>query len=155
MHRRPAEANLPAQYGPARSTGDAEGHELDEFTVEGLELDGWVVSEDCIFAISERRLTVDEQAAFVGAKQKELQPFFDNAAWKCKKEADPSRTMMAQFLLGETAPTDTPKQRPDPSYKGSRTQMNWKKGLRRAHPRHRGWPDRRRCPSLPPRIGHS
>ncbi len=81
MRRGPAEANLPTQYGPARNNRDAGGHELDEFTVEGLELDGWLVSDDGIFTIIKWKLTVDEQAAFAAAKQKELQPFFDNAVW--------------------------------------------------------------------------
>ena len=98
MHRCPAEANPLTQYGQRERPAMQEA-ELDEFTVEGLELDGWLVSEDGIFTISERKLTVDEQAAFAAAKQKELQSFFDDAVWSCTIEVDPPRTMKARFLL--------------------------------------------------------
>jgi hypothetical protein len=103
MHRRPAEANLPTQYGAARSTRDAGGHEIDEFKVEGLELDGLLVREDDIFTISERKLAVDEEAAFAAAKKEELQSFFDNAVWKYANEADLSRTMKARPISAEVA----------------------------------------------------
>ncbi len=75
MHRRPAEANLPTQCGPARSTRDAGGHELDQFTVEGLEMDGWLVSDEGIFTIRERKLIVDEQAGPGEDLQSSTMPF--------------------------------------------------------------------------------
>ncbi len=52
-----------------------------------------------MFTLSERRVTVEEQAAFAAAKQKELQSFFDNSMWRYTNEADPARTMKARFLL--------------------------------------------------------
>ncbi len=98
MHRHPAEASLPTVRA-ARNTRDTGGHELDEFIVEGLEQDGWLVSDDGMFTISERKLTVDEQVALAAAKHEELQSFFDNAVWGYTHEADPSRTMKARYLL--------------------------------------------------------
>ncbi len=82
LHQRlRTEARLPAQYGPVRDARDASDHELVEFTAGGLEMDGWLVNEDGVFNTSKKNLTVDEQADFAAAKQKELQSFFDNAVW--------------------------------------------------------------------------
>ena len=68
--------------------------ELDEFTVDGFDhLQDWLCSPDAVFTLSERRMTVEEQAAFAEAKQKELQSFFDNSVWSYTTETDPARTM--------------------------------------------------------------
>ncbi len=56
-------------------------------------MDGWLMSKDNTFTISETKLTVDEQAAFAATKKKELQSFFDNAVWSYTDEANPSRTV--------------------------------------------------------------
>ncbi len=73
--------------------------EVDEFTVDGSDhLQDWLCAPDAVFTLSERRMTVEEQAAFATAKQKELQSLFDNSVWSSTNEADPARTMKARFL---------------------------------------------------------
>ena len=76
-----------------------EDFNIEGFDFESFDLPGWLCSPDAVFTLSERRLTVEEQAAFAAAKQKELQSFFDNSVWSYTKATDPARTMKARFLL--------------------------------------------------------
>ena len=46
---------------------------------EGPWIEGWIVTEDCVFQLSARALKVGELAAFAAALRKELQSFFDNS----------------------------------------------------------------------------
>ena len=76
-----------------------EDFNMEGFDVEGFDLPDWLCSPDAVFTLSERRLTVEEQAAFAAAKQKELLSFFDNSVWSYTNQANPARTMKARFLL--------------------------------------------------------
>ena len=77
--------------------------ELDEFTLmdHDFDLDGWNMTEDGIFNLNERNLTLPEQEQFATAKRNELESFFANRVWEfaAPTEVDPKRTMRARFLL--------------------------------------------------------
>jgi hypothetical protein len=73
---------------------------VEDFHLEGPEqVQGWQVSTEGIFQLSEKSLNVADKAAFAAAKRKELQSFFDNQVWQFCEKVDPARTMRARFLL--------------------------------------------------------
>jgi len=122
--------------------------ELEEFTVEGLgDACGWHCGPDAVFTLSERRMTVSEQAAFAEAKQKELQSFFDNCVWSYTSNVNPQRTMRARFLLKwRTGEDGQPEAKARLVLQGLETQTPLKENWKPRRPQQPGWRGRCFCP---------